>query len=66
MNKLAVQRQSRPLLPELSELFNGLPTFSGLRPLFDNHVIRLEVQTSEGRYQVRAELPGVPRGRRRR
>lgn len=59
MNKPAVQRQSRPLLPELSELFNGLPTFAGLRPLFDNHVLRLEDETKDGIYQVRAELPGV-------
>ena len=59
MNKLAVQRQSRPLLPELSELFNGLPSFAGLRPLFDNHVLRLEDETKDGVYEVRAELPGV-------
>ncbi len=59
MNKLAVQRQSRPLLPELSELFNGLPTFAGLRPFFDNNAIRLEDENKEGIYEVRAELPGV-------
>ena len=59
MNKLAVQRQSRPLLPELSELFNGLPAFAGLRPFFDNNAIRLEDENKEGIYEVRAELPGV-------
>ena len=69
MNKLAVQRQSRPLLPELSELFNnfstGFPTFAnlpsiaGLRPFFDNNLLRMEDETREGLYQVRAELPGV-------
>jgi len=59
VNKLAVQRQSRPLLPELSELFNGFPTFAGLRPFFDNHLLRLEDETREGLYQVRAELPGI-------
>ncbi len=62
MNKLAVQRQSRPLLPELSELsqlFTGLPAFAGLRPFFDNHLMRLEDETKEGIYEVRAELPGV-------
>ncbi len=59
MNKLAVQRQSRPLLPELSELFNGLPAFAGLRPFFDNSAIRLEDESKEGIYEVRAELPGV-------
>lgn len=59
MNKLAVQRQSRPLLPELSELFNGFPTFAGLRPLFDSNLIRIEDETKDGIYELRAELPGV-------
>lgn len=59
MNKPAVQRQSRPLLPELSELFNGLPAFAGLRPFFDNHLLRLEDETKDEVYEVRAELPGV-------
>lgn len=68
MNKLAVQRQSRPLLPELSELlrpFPGFPTFAslpsiaGLRPFFDNNLLRLEDETREGVYLIRAELPGV-------
>ena len=65
MNKPAVQRQSRPLLPELSELFNGFPTFAnlsalaGLRPFFDSHLLRLEDEMKEGLYEVRAEVPGV-------
>ena len=68
MNKLAVQRQSRPLLPELSELFKpfpsfptfaGLPSIAGLRPFFDNNLLRLEDETREGVYLIRAELPGV-------
>ena len=62
MNQLAVQRQSRPLLPELPQLFNGFPTFAGLaslRSLFDGNVMRLEDETKDGYYEVRAELPGV-------
>ena len=62
MNQLAVQRQSRPLLPELSELFNGFPTFAGLaglRSFFDGNVLRLEDEMKDGLYEVRAELPGV-------
>jgi len=59
VNKLAVQRQSRPLLPELSELFTGFPAFAGLRSFFDNHLMRLEDETKDGIYEVRAELPGV-------
>jgi HSP20 family protein len=68
VNKSAVQRQSRPLLPELSELFNGfsgfpalanLPALASLRPFFDNHLLRLEDEMKDGLYEVRAELPGV-------
>ena len=59
MNKPAVQRQSRPLLPELSELFNGFPAFASLRPLFDSRLLKLEDEMKEGVYEVRAELPGV-------
>ena len=65
MNKLAVQRQSRPLLHELSELFDGFPTFAslpsiaGLRPFFDNNLLRMEDETRDGLYLVRVELPGV-------
>jgi HSP20 family protein len=62
VNKPAVQRQSRPKLPELSELsqlVTGLPAFAGLRPFFDNHLVRLEDETKDGVYEVRAELPGV-------
>jgi len=59
VNKPAVQRQSRPLLPELSELFNGFPTFASLRPLFDSRLLKLEDEMKEGVYEVRAELPGV-------
>jgi HSP20 family protein len=64
VNKLAVQRQSRPLLPKLSELFNGFsagfPTFAGLRPSSsDGHLIRVEAETKDGLYELRAELPGV-------
>jgi HSP20 family protein len=62
VNQLAVQRQSRPLLPELSELFNGFPTFAGLaglRSFFDGNLLRLEDEMKDGLYEVRAELPGV-------
>jgi HSP20 family molecular chaperone IbpA len=57
------------LLPELSELFNNfstgfstfasLPSIAGLRPFFDNNLLRLEDESRDGLYLVRAELPGV-------
>jgi len=68
VNNLAVQRQSRPLLLELSEFFRpfpgfptlaSLPSIAGLRPLFDNNLLRMEDETRDGLYLVRVELPGV-------
>jgi HSP20 family molecular chaperone IbpA len=53
------------LLPELPQLFNpfsGFSTFAGLaslRSLFDANAMRLEDETKNGFYEVRAELPGV-------
>ena len=59
MSKLPAPRQSRSLLPDLSELFAGFPPFAGLRPIFDSHLMRLEEDMKDGRYEVRAELPGI-------
>ena len=59
MTNLSVQRQPRSLFPELSDLFAGFPTMSGLRPGFDTRVMRLEDEIKDGRYVVRAEIPGV-------
>lgn len=57
---LPVQRHPRSLFPEFSELFAAFPSFAGLRPTFDTRLMRLEDEMKEGRYEVRAELPGCP------
>jgi HSP20 family molecular chaperone IbpA len=59
MSTLSVQRQPRSLFPELAELFAGFPSVTGLRPAFDTRVMRLEDEMNDGRYVVRAEMPGV-------
>jgi HSP20 family protein len=59
MATLPVQRQPRTLVPDLSEFFTGTPLFASLRPLFDRNLIRVEDATQDGRYEVRAEIPGV-------
>jgi HSP20 family molecular chaperone IbpA len=59
MSTLSVQRQPRSLFPELADLFAGFPSNAGLRPVFDTRVMRLEDEMNEGRYVVRAEMPGV-------
>ena len=47
------------MLPELSELFTGFPAFAGLPPLFDSRLMRIEDEVKDGRYELRAELPGI-------
>ena len=55
--------QPRALFPEFSELFAGFPALAGLRPAFDTRVMRLEDEMKDGRYVVRAEMPGVDPGK---
>lgn len=59
MSTVSVRRQPISLFPDLSELFASFPSFAGLRPAFDTRVMRLEDETKDGRYLVRAEMPGV-------
>ena len=60
MTTLPVRRHHpRSLFPEFSELFAGFPALAGLRPAFDTRVMRLEDEMKDGRYVVRAEMPGV-------
>jgi HSP20 family protein len=59
MATLPVKRQPRTLVPDLAELFSGTPLLGGLRPLFDRNLLRVEDEMDDGRYEVRAEIPGV-------
>jgi len=59
MSNLPEHRHTRSFLPEISEFFTAFPSFAGLRPMFDNRLMRLEDEMKEGRYEVRAELPGI-------
>src|ERR1700757_1962152 len=54
-----VPRRPRSPFPELAEWFDALPSFTRLRPVFDSHLMRLEDQMKNGRYEVRAEIPGI-------
>ena len=60
MSNLPAQHRPRSFLPELSELFEGFPSWSNLRGAFGNNVIRVEDEL-EGR-QLRASC-GNPRSR---
>ena len=59
MSTLPVKHHPRSLFPEFSELFAGFPSLTGLRPTFDTRLMRLEDEIKDGRYEVRAEIPGV-------
>ena len=59
MSNLPERRRGKSWISELSDTFNGLPSW-GLRPLFtDSHLIRLEEDVKDGHYVVRAEIPGI-------
>ncbi len=58
MSLLPSHRQPRSMFPDLAQLFSDWPQF-GLRPIFGSHLIKVEDVVKEGRYTVRAELPGV-------
>ena len=59
MSKLPVRHRPRSVFPELSEIFEGFPSWASLRPVFGNHVIRVEDEMKDGNYELRAEIPGV-------
>ena len=59
MSKLVAQQRPRSFFPELSELFEGFPSWASLRPAFGTHLIRVEDEMKDGSYEIRAEIPGV-------
>ncbi|KWX22538.1 antigen [Mycolicibacterium wolinskyi] len=59
MTKLPEQRRPRSFWPEMSDLFAGFPSWANLRPVFGNHVIRVEDELKDDSYEIRAEIPGV-------
>jgi HSP20 family protein len=63
MTSLPVRRQFRSWLPDWADLWSDLwtsfPSWAGLRPMIDTHLIRLEDEMEDGRYVLRAELPGI-------
>lgn len=57
-----VRRRGRSLLPEVTDWFESFPALPSLwgRPLQPGvYGIRIEDYTEDGRYLIRAELPGV-------
>jgi HSP20 family molecular chaperone IbpA len=58
MSDLAVQHH-RPAWPDISEFFSGFPSWSALRPIFGGHLIKIESDIKDGKYELQAEIPGV-------
>ncbi len=59
MGTLPMHRHTRSLIPELSDLLAAFPSMTGMRPVLDSRLLRLEDEFKDGRYVVRAEIPGV-------
>jgi HSP20 family protein len=56
MSNVPAQR-TRSFFPDIAEFFSGGPAW--MKPLFDSNVMRLEEEAGEGKYELRAEIPGV-------
>jgi HSP20 family protein len=52
--------------PDLSEWFTDFPTWADLPLIVDTQLMRLEDEMQDGRYVVRAEIPGYRSGQRHR
>lgn len=52
-------RRQRFPFPEMPEWFEGLPARFGMPAMSDLYTVRIEDYTEEGRYVMRAELPGM-------
>jgi len=51
--------QSGSRWPELSPWQDGFPSWPALQPMLGGQPIRLEDKMNDGRYEIRAELPGI-------
>lgn len=59
MSNVAVQQHHRSSWPEMSDIFPGLPSWANLRPIFGGHPIKVEDDIRDGKYELKAEIPGV-------
>ena len=59
MNEVAVPQNRRSAWPDVSEFFAGFPSWADLRPMFGKHLIKVEDDVKDGKYELQAEIPGV-------
>ncbi|WP_109522675.1 MULTISPECIES: Hsp20/alpha crystallin family protein [Nocardia] len=49
----------QPLFPDLADWLTGLSTLENIRPFIEGRSIRVEDESVDGKYLLRAELPGL-------
>ncbi|MGW2642854.1 Hsp20/alpha crystallin family protein [Streptomyces sp. NPDC001348] len=54
-----LSRRQRFPFPDVPDWFEGLPARFGMPAMRDLYTVRIEDYTEEGRYVMRAELPGM-------
>ena len=59
MNLLPVHRHQGSLLPDFADLWAAFTPVGTMSPVLRTHLLRLEDSIDDGRYVVRAEIPGV-------
>ncbi|MEV2225930.1 Hsp20/alpha crystallin family protein [Nocardia vinacea] len=59
MSMLPVHRRTHSLFPELSDWLAGFPTIQNVRPFVEGRLLPVEDEMSDGKYLVRAEMPGL-------
>jgi HSP20 family protein len=58
MSSLPAQRERR-LWADVFDMFAGWPFWGGARDMFGGQAMPLEDETTDGRYEIRAEIPGI-------
>jgi HSP20 family protein len=56
---LPATQKPHSLFADFSEFLAAFPSFAGIRPMLDTRLMRLEDEMTDGRYEVRAEIPGI-------
>jgi HSP20 family molecular chaperone IbpA len=59
MNLLPAHRSTHSLFPDLTEWLAGIPAIENVRPFVEGRLLRVEDEMSDGKYLVRAEMPGL-------
>lgn len=61
MSRLRMKYRRHTSQTDEAEPVTDFPTWANLAPPLDTHLIRLEDGIQDGRYVIRAELPGIDR-----